>query len=263
MSKYTTEVRYICETAAGLTESMSGTMVDEIIEKAAPKIFGSFPMFDESYREHLEAAILRHYYTREIAYETAGLWKLNLTTRMREIMPYYNQLYASEKLTFNPLYTVYYKTTSHTDDVKNESGQTINGGRDQLTHTGEDVYTEERNDDHWNLYSDTPQGGVNGIKNASDPSLTSNGYLTNATRDMSGEEDGYTGTNAYDSQQTTSYGRTVTDSKKADNDTDTVTETAGYQGKSAAELLKEFRDSFLNIDLMIIKDLEDLFFQLW
>lgn len=263
MSKYTTEVRFICETAAGLTESAGGDSVDTIIAEAAPKLFGSFPIFDEAYRSHLEELILRHYYTREIAYETAALWKLNLTTRMREIMPYYNKLYDSERLNFNPLYTMYYKTVSHIDDLKNESGQIINGGRDQMSHTGSDKYVEERNDDHWNLYSDTPQGGVNGIRNASDPSLSTNGYLTNATRDLSGDEDGHTGTNEYNSQQTTNYGRTTLDSRQADNDTDTVSETYGYQGRSAAELLKLFRDTFLNIDMMIIHDLEDLFFQLW
>ena len=39
MSKYTTELRYICETEYGLKESAGQTKVDEILEAVAPKIF--------------------------------------------------------------------------------------------------------------------------------------------------------------------------------------------------------------------------------
>ena len=47
MSKYTTEVRFICEVAAGLTESAGSSKVDEIIAKAAPIVFNfDWPIFD-------------------------------------------------------------------------------------------------------------------------------------------------------------------------------------------------------------------------
>ena len=39
MSKYTTEVRFICETYAGLSESSGYSNVDDILTKAAPKVF--------------------------------------------------------------------------------------------------------------------------------------------------------------------------------------------------------------------------------
>ena len=39
MSKYTTELRFICESLAGLTESKGYDDVNNIIEAAAPKIF--------------------------------------------------------------------------------------------------------------------------------------------------------------------------------------------------------------------------------
>lgn len=107
MSKYTTEVRFICESAVGLDESAGYDNVNDIIKAAAPSIFGTdWPIFDEAYRLTLECKILRHYYTREISEETAGLWKLRLTDRMNMIMPYYNKLYESELLKFNPLYDV-------------------------------------------------------------------------------------------------------------------------------------------------------------
>ena len=97
MSKYTTEVRFICETAAGYRESQPYSKVNEIIQKAIPSVFSfNFPIFDENYRNVLCTKILRHYYTREICEEVVGLWKLRLETRLNEIMPYYNQLYKEE-----------------------------------------------------------------------------------------------------------------------------------------------------------------------
>ena len=104
MSKYTTQVRFICEEKAGLEESVGYEKVDEVVTASANKIFGDFPIFDEAYRLPLEKKILKHYYTREICCETAGLWQLRLNSRMNDIMPYYNKLYRSELITFNPLY---------------------------------------------------------------------------------------------------------------------------------------------------------------
>ena len=105
MSKYTTEVRYVCEFFAGNTESAGYSSIEEILEKSYNKIFDfKFPIFDENYRKPLCIKILKHYYTREICEETVGLWKLRLNTRMNEIMPYYNKLYEAWAENFNPLY---------------------------------------------------------------------------------------------------------------------------------------------------------------
>lgn len=104
MAGYTTEVRTICEEIAG--ESCDYSSTDEIIATAAPRIFGNYPIFDETHRATLNEKILRHYFFREIGVETVGLWKMLLNTRMREIMPYYNKLYESESLRFNPLWDI-------------------------------------------------------------------------------------------------------------------------------------------------------------
>lgn len=149
---YTTELRYICESYAGLTESTGYNNVENIINKALPKIFDfNFPIFDEEYRTVLETKIVKHYYTREICEETVGLWKLRLNTKMNEIMPYYNKLYMAWSVDFNPLYDTDI-TTEHTLD--NESTQTTTG----------------KSTDR---YSDTPQGSLQNIED--------NTYLTNAT----------------------------------------------------------------------------------
>lgn len=109
MSNYTTELRFICETLANKPQSEGYNSVADIILQAHKKIFNfPYPIFDENYRTPLETKIIRHFYTREICEETVGLWQLRLEARMNEIMPYYNKLYESELLKFNPFYDIDY-----------------------------------------------------------------------------------------------------------------------------------------------------------
>ena len=223
MSKYTTEVRYICESYSGLDSSVGLDDTDRVIESAAPKIFSFwFPIFDEAYRGVLCKKILKHFYTREICEETVGLWKLRLNTKLNEIMPYYNQLYKSELLDFNPMYNTEI-TTSNKGTRKSESEAKIEGNN-----TG----TER------DLYSDTPQGALQ--------NLESENYLTNARKIISD-----------DTSKGTSNGLTNTFD-------DYVTIVSGKQGgESFSKILQEFRETFLNIDMLVIQELNTLFFTLW
>lgn len=105
MAKYTTEVRTICEMAAG-GERKGQTDVDAVLEIAADNVLPYYPLFSSEYRHGLNKKILEHFYTREIGFETVGLWKLKMGTKLREIMPYYNKLYETETLKFNPFWDV-------------------------------------------------------------------------------------------------------------------------------------------------------------
>ena len=72
MSKYTTEVRFICESKSGYDMSqMSQYTPDQIIAAARTQIFNfNYPIYDATHKPALETKILKHYYTREIAAET-------------------------------------------------------------------------------------------------------------------------------------------------------------------------------------------------
>lgn len=250
MSKYTTEVRFICETASGLGESKGYADVDTIITNAIPKIFTfTFPIFDENYRTVLEKKILKHFYTREICEETVGLWKLRLDAKLNEIMPYYNKLYNSELLEFNPLYTANLTRKKKTDYDSNRN--TSNNGTVNSTSNSNGSGTGTNTNVGLDLYSDTPQGLITNVENET--------YLTNVRKK----------TDAGNSSSTTSNSTTgnVTNSDTgtdALNSTEDYLETViGFEGSSSSDLLIKYRDTFLNIDMMIIEDLETLFFQLW
>ena len=291
MSKYTTEVRYICEVSAGLADSVGFTSIDTVLDDCVDNVFDfDFPMFDENYRKVLEKKILRHYYTREICEETVGLWKLRLCDRLNMIMPYYNQMYKSELLTFNPLYDVNL-VKSNTGKKDSEASNTVDSV--SITHSSNDSESEnvitnaghtkgkteseehtEQNDEstRTDVYSDTPQGALTG--------LIDGDYLTNArkiddtkdnTVDATGETNVEQSTNNIESgkQKDSSKGNSSnTANSKGRNmvsDTESYIETVtGKQGSgSFSKLLEEFRRTFLNIDAMIIEELSDLFFGLW
>lgn len=319
MSKYTTEVRYICEVNANLSESEGYNSIDTIIAESRAKIFDfDYPIFDESYKPTLETKILRHYYTREIGLETVGLWKHFLNMRMNEIMPYYNKLYESELLEFNPLYDVDYtkegNREENEDRTENDSRtDTMTGtvtdtgsGTNAMTGTVADVGTSSSSDtgsdtrsgsnvpkkSTWDLYSDTPQGGITGIEGAvpsGDNSLSDNSYLTNArhiiedgTGSTTSETVNYgkinNGTNnntrTYNTNEVTTDNNTRTYNTENNSEGNKVGNTATegnyferirgkMGGKSYAKMIEELRETFLNIDMLIIDDLSDLFLNIY
>lgn len=237
MSKYTTEVRFICEHSAGLRESEGADNVDGILDRCWNKVFNfDFPIFDENYRQVLCRKILKHYYTREIAHETVGRWKLALNAKLNEIMPYYNQLYKSELLEFNPFYDV--------DLTRNREDSGTSNKTSNNTETNSSNSTS--NTDTLNRFSDTPQNSMDTQGIADSVPLTTvtkvNGDNT-TTNESTGTFTGSEGINS-----TNKYIETV----------------KGKQGtENYSSLLKKFRETFLNIDMMIIDDCSDCFFTLW
>lgn len=279
MSKYTTEVRFICESKSGLEVSGGSADVDNIIANSWNKIFTSkAPFFDEEYRSVLCQKILKHYYLREICCETVGIWTLWMNTRLEEIMPYYNQLYESAKINFNPMHDVNL-TRNHERNVKGTSKE--DGTRTDNT-TGKRTLTGNRNTDSTgsgtrnttsgsdetkrDLYSDTPQGAITGLENEN--------YLTNARKitdnvNGTGNEETNTtektGTDYSETEDTTSKVDGVTSNTESSNTTEDYLETiVGKQGtESFSSLLNKFRKTFLNIDMQVIEEFSDLFFGLW
>ena len=148
MANWTTEVRSICETYAGMSVPQGYGNTAKVIAAALPKVFDfEYPLFDPTYKNVLETKILRHYYTREIGCETVGLWKLRLETKLNEIMPYYNQLYKSELYNFNPYYDVDLFKTYTRKGAGDQTGDNVQhtAGTDSTTRTDTSETTENMN----------------------------------------------------------------------------------------------------------------------
>lgn len=256
----------------------------------------NYPIFDENYRKILNEKIINHYLFNEIGMETAELFKFYLNTTMREIMPYYNQLYKSELLEFNPLYdtdltTVYDKTndnTSTTDSNNysyNKSKVTTNGNveneSDSFSHsdahsTGDSHGNSVGNGNTKNVHSDTPQGflSINSIENktyATDATMSKTNDINTTMAQSHNDETGY----ANESSHSNSVNNSITNgNSNLDTDSNVFNITNNFEnylshviGKSAgisySDLLLRFRETFLNIDMMIIKELNDCFMLLY
>ena len=295
MSKYTTEVRFICESKSGLENSSGADNVDEVIAGAWNKIFTSkAPFFDESYRSILCQKILKHYYLREICCETVGIWKLWMNERLETIMPYYNQLYESAKIEFNPMHDVDLtrkhernvegtskedgtrtQTTKETKEDSSEASRNLTGNRDTDT-TGDVTRSTTNTSDETkrDLYSDTPQGAITGLENEN--------YLTNARKitdniNTTGNEQTNTTENTgtvYTENENTNgstngttngtLNGTTSNTGSSNTTEDYLESIVGKQGtESFSSLLNKFRETFLNIDMLVIEEFSDLFFGLW
>lgn len=331
MSKYTTELRYILEELAGLNESVGYNSVASVINKARTKLFDfDYPIFDENYRSVLETKICKHFYTREIGAESVGLFKLFLDSKLNEIMPYYNQLYNSQLLKFDPFIDTDYKisqdktdkgtandsgnNTSQTEDhgTINTTGAKVNEERtskaDEFTDAKSASETESstatstgtstaettgtKTGSSQDLYSDTPQGAVTGLAagdHLTNARLISNTETDNNTTETEASTSGSdsrtksgsetlthsgteTGTlNGNEQTNTNTRDDKTTTTTAANENTHTFNNLSEYienvtgkrNGMTYSEMLKEFRETFLNIDVDILKDLEPLFMGLW
>lgn len=286
MSKYTTELRYLIENNFDIG-------------------LKNYPIFDENYRELLNQKIINHYYFREIGMETAELFKRYLNTTMSEIMPYYNQLYKSELLEFNPFYNVDKTLVSDknnnsvSDFIGNTTGKNqqnadtentqTNNGKQQTTtaatSVGESVGNSKGSGKTTNkskrVSSDTPQGflSINSIDSETYASAaemangeTVNEFTVNDTKATSNNsESGTTDqTNIAETKakgNTTSNATTATDTanKTTSNDFENyVSHVIGKsEGETYSEMLLKFRDTFLNIDMMIIDELKTCFMMIY
>ena len=91
-------------------------------------------------KETFQQKIIDHYRFRQIGQETVGRWLHYFRTRIREIMPYYVQLYEFEAKWFNvddPLESynlteTYEGTTSGSNDQTNKFSDTPQGSIDNL-----------------------------------------------------------------------------------------------------------------------------------
>ena len=277
MSKYTTELRYLIESGfdIGLKD---------------------YPIFDENYREPLNRKIINHYYFREIGMETAELFKRYLNNTMREIMPYYNQLYKSELLEFNPFYNVDKTVTadknnnSVSDFVGNISGKNTqtadtentqtNNGKQQTTtaatSTGESVGNSTTTNKNKNVSSDTPQGflSINSIENETYASAAEMGNaesINNSKATSNNAENGITDQTTADETKATGNSKsnatteTDTANKTTSNDFENyISHVIGKsEGETYSEMLMKFRETFLNIDMMIIDELKTCFMMIY
>lgn len=185
-----------------------------------------YPIFDETYRPTLNKRIIDHWALYEIGQETEGMFRFALNRRLREVMLYYNKLYLSERIEFDPLSTVDFTDTT-------DSTNALNTQQNSTSHNDNDTNSKARV-----VNSDLPQ-----VHLSPDEDYASSGVDT--TSDTISTGDGTSSTTGVDGA------------------TGNVIHSSLGRNGPAAMLLMEYRQSLLNIDMMVVGELTNLFMGVW
>jgi hypothetical protein len=182
-----------------------------------------YPIHDEANRLVLNQLIIDEYYEREIGLETVPLFMRRLRLKMRQIMPYYNKLFATEDLLIGKELATFDLTTNRNDSSTDTNANNAKGNSEVVSTSGAR-----------NVNSDTPAVLLRG-----------NGdYATSAADATS------TATSTTTSEQDTS-GSTL-------SKLEALSHTSGFQG-AASTLLNNYRATLLNINMMIVPEVNELF----
>ena len=207
MSKYTIELRYLYE--------------DE-----------NFNLFDFPYNLYnndlkpwFEEKFYQHFMFYEIGFDTIGMFKQRLMSKLNDIYPYYRQLYETEI------------RTKGIDFMLNKDLK--------------ESYIREL----------TSNSNSNQESNVTSNSLSTAGQLTPSLIANSQKIDKFMDSAQKDntSSNSTSSGESNGNSKEEY----TLTSQGNIGITSSAELLTKWRETLLNIDLMIFEECNDLFMQIF
>lgn len=143
MSKYTMTIKDIVDDYSFTTDENAKNDIDSKLDRARQYLFDfDYPVIDDTTKKRIEIAIMKHYYLREIAFESVGIFKIKLNDRLNLIMQRYNALYEKQDLSLSPYINSYLK----------ENGNS-NGSNNILN-----------NNENWQTTSDTPRGILTELK---------------------------------------------------------------------------------------------------
>ena len=226
-----------------------------------------------------EKKVIEHYYFRQIGQETTGRFLHLFRSRIREIMPRYIELYKTVEIMANiddPFGNVDVTETSTetrkgTVSTTGSSTETNSGASETNTESevklngknvtsGSDSYTDYIEKDRKS--SDTPQGSVVNITQHMSNYESSYESITHDS--TKSETNTQTDTTTATGKVTDTNSNTATSSgESATSNDETITHTTtkkGNQGVNTyAHDMIEFRQSIIDVDLMIIADLNCLF----
>lgn len=205
---------------------------------------------DFNFKALIEQAVIEYYYHYEIGVETPQEFKRRFEAKWLSIIDYYNQLYNTTLLTYNPL--INYKltealeqlatSTSNADSAQKSNADTLTTNNlnnkvvDQSTGTGNEKT------------SDYPQQAIAGgdfLEGEKISNTTSNG--TNTT----------TNTGTVGTEQASDI-KTLSSTKGKTNSSYTKTIEA-LTGTSYQELIAKERQNLIRLIPMIISELKPLF----
>lgn len=188
------------------------------------EVLSQYPIYNEGYRDWLNQQIKDQYWNQEIGMESVSLFKLALKRKLNQIMPYYNKQYKADLIA---------EGLDPLQTLKIENRAENSGKTESTSGSESDSESDSR---ARGIGSDFPQTALSG-----------NGDYASSGQDST--------------SKTTSKGKA--DEKSATEQTasnrGTVTGSQGH----ASSLLMQHRQTLVNVDVMVLNDLKDLFLGIW
>lgn len=219
--------------------------------------------YKDAQKADFERKVIDHYYFRQIGQETVGRFLHMFRTKVREIMPYYIDMYKTVEIMHgleNPFDNVDIVETFEQESTGTASGTA--SGETSGTESGsasgsesserkEDKSASERKE---HRFSNTPQGSIGNLEN----------YLTEAAIDENESSETIESSASGSSESQTSATSSGTSSQSSSSETSGTVKhkltRKGNQGVNTyAHDMIEFRKSIINVDMMVINELNELF----
>jgi hypothetical protein len=288
MSSYTSELRTYIEQA---TQNIPTLSTRERIEAGRTKLFDfDYPIFDPNYKKTFETNFIRNFYMSEIGFETEALFKFKLENWLNINMGYFNNLFESELIKYDPLKNnlvdeTYTKTDNrtqtdsrNTDTTGNIQGTGDSNGTQHATNNRDSTsnISESITDDNFNrqLEAEQPENRLalttNDGQGVIEYASKINEDNENNKRDVSKDEtlsddsvmDG-TSTN-HSTMNQDSTGNIKDDfTSTIDNTEDYAKNIIGKVGtQTYSKMVMEFRETFLRIEKKIFDEIRKELFML-
>lgn len=230
-----------------------------------------------------EQLVIDHYYFHQIGCETIARFKHNFKTRMREIMPYYIQMYESVEImkkipdpfgnvdmteTFEQTSTGSSSgSSSHSENgcvTSSDTSSKADNASSTSTESAEktDNKTATENTEH--RFSNTPQGSISNLNNylteaSIDDKDQTEKITSSGTVSTSQESESTSNGTSNSESETTASGTSSSESENSGTVKHTLTRKGNQGVNTYAHDMIEYRQSFINVDMMIIGALRDLF----
>lgn len=197
----------------------------------------TYNLFDQPYnlynnelKPYFQEKFFQHFMFYEIGFDNINIFKQHLISTLNDIYPKYKQLYETEIRCQNIDFML-------NKDLKESYIRKLNGeseGNSQATSSSDN--TSSNND--LSIANDTPQNKIDDLDK----------YMTSASK-----------TNTNSTNNSTSNANNTIKNKSSNSEEYELISQGNIGVTSSAELLEKWRNVLINIDLMIFKELENLF----
>jgi hypothetical protein len=232
------------------------TNLRDKIELARTKIFDfDYPFYDETKRADFETDFIRNFFMREIGFETEELWKFQLENYLRINMGYWNKMFTSELIQFDPLNNTKTDSTHNTTNDQTMNGSSETKGNSNGTSSQSTNGSLVENDFQRHLESDTPDTRLSITANDGQGVIEYANRIDEDTNNNSKTSSGAaSGSTSESSDATSTANQTTNETESA------ITHKEGKIGvQSFSKMLQEYRETFLRIEKEIFKEMNQLF----